>query len=242
MYTFDSRVRYSECDSDSKLTLTGIVNYLQDCSVAQSDDLGVGIDYLVGHHYGWVVNYWQIDIARRPRLSETITVGTSPYKMAGFFGMRNFAIDAADGERLVTANSVWTLMDIEHYVPTKLPEDMASRYELFPKFDMEYTNRKIRLTEDAEREPAGNVTVTPFDLDSNHHLNNSRYIDWALSAMKAVDSGFDENSIKRLRVEYRHQVLLGQTLELTCCREEGAYTIEMTNEEGDVCCVLQACS
>lgn len=258
MYTFNSRVRYSECDSDSNLTLTGIVNYLQDCSVFQSNDLGVGIDYLTSHHLGWVVNYWQIDVLKRPTLGDSIRIGTSPYKMGGFFGMRNFAIDSAEGGRLVQADSMWTLMNLSEYVPTKVPELFLERYEMFPKFDMEYLGRKIRPSKDAVFEPAGSVTVTPFDLDSNHHLNNSRYIDWALMAMKAADDAFDEHAVKRLRVEYRQQVLLGETLTMSCCRETSSadgeagtaggaktqmgtvYTVEMANKNGDVCCVLQA--
>ena len=35
MYSFDSRVRYSEVDEDRKLSLTGVINYMQDCSTFQ---------------------------------------------------------------------------------------------------------------------------------------------------------------------------------------------------------------
>ena len=45
MYTFNSRVRYSEVDSDARLTLDGIINYMQDCTNFQSEDLGVGLDF-----------------------------------------------------------------------------------------------------------------------------------------------------------------------------------------------------
>ena len=44
MYSFDSRVRYSEVDEDRKLSLTGVINYMQDCSTFQSEDLNMGID------------------------------------------------------------------------------------------------------------------------------------------------------------------------------------------------------
>ena len=46
MYTFDSRVRYSETDKDGRLSLNGIINYMQDCTNFQSEDIGVGIDFL----------------------------------------------------------------------------------------------------------------------------------------------------------------------------------------------------
>ena len=46
MYRFESRVRFSEIDHTEMMTLPALVNYFQDCSTFQSEDLGVGIDYL----------------------------------------------------------------------------------------------------------------------------------------------------------------------------------------------------
>ena len=39
MYTFHSRVRYSEIDADGHITLDNIINYMQDCSTFHSEDL-----------------------------------------------------------------------------------------------------------------------------------------------------------------------------------------------------------
>ena len=46
MYTFDSRIRYSEIGEDGNLTLPGLINYFQDCSTFQSEDLGIGTTVL----------------------------------------------------------------------------------------------------------------------------------------------------------------------------------------------------
>ena len=35
MYQFESRIRYSETGEDGCLTLTGMINYLQDCTIFQ---------------------------------------------------------------------------------------------------------------------------------------------------------------------------------------------------------------
>lgn len=34
MYSFESRIRYSEVDQNQELSVTGIINYLQDCSTS----------------------------------------------------------------------------------------------------------------------------------------------------------------------------------------------------------------
>ena len=46
MYSFDSRIRYSEVDKDQKMDLYSIINYFQDCTTFHSEDIGKGIDYM----------------------------------------------------------------------------------------------------------------------------------------------------------------------------------------------------
>ena len=108
MYSFDSRVRYSECDSEGRLAVTALLNYFQDCSTMQSEDLGVGVEALHRRGTMWVVNSWNIEIIRLPELSESIVAGTIPYEIRGFFGKRNFFMKDAAGEYLAKADSLWT--------------------------------------------------------------------------------------------------------------------------------------
>lgn len=54
MYTFTSRVRFSETDENGKLSLAGIMNYLQDCSVFHSEDVGNGTDVLKKRDRVWL--------------------------------------------------------------------------------------------------------------------------------------------------------------------------------------------
>ena len=111
MYELNSRVRYSETDIDAKLSLTGIMNYMQDCSTMQSEDAGVGIGYLGREKKAWLLSSWQIVIERRPVLGERIKVVTWPYAVKGLYALRNFAILDENGGYLVKANSYWFLMN-----------------------------------------------------------------------------------------------------------------------------------
>ena len=120
MYELNSRVRYSETDIDAKLSLTGIMNYMQDCSTMQSEDAGVGIGYLGREKKAWLLSSWQIVIGRRPVLGEWIKVLTWPYAVKGLYALRNFAILDEKGEYLVKANSYWFLMNTETGRPMRI--------------------------------------------------------------------------------------------------------------------------
>ena len=62
MYTFDSRVRYSEIDHTGNMTLPALINYFQDCSTFQSEQLGYGMDSVVKKRKKTRVfgEYWQV--------------------------------------------------------------------------------------------------------------------------------------------------------------------------------------
>ncbi|MFR5733300.1 MAG: acyl-[acyl-carrier-protein] thioesterase [Clostridium sp.] len=103
--------RYSEVDEDRKLSLTGVINYMQDCSTFQSEDLNMGIDYLAEKHRAWLLSSWQIVVDRYPKLGERIVVSTWPYDFKGIYGYRNFTIQDPEGSYLVRANSNWFFFD-----------------------------------------------------------------------------------------------------------------------------------
>ena len=55
MYEFDSRVRYSEVDHHGTMTVPALINYFQDCSTFQSEDLGIGTTVLKEEKRAWLL-------------------------------------------------------------------------------------------------------------------------------------------------------------------------------------------
>ena len=92
MYAFDSRIRYSETDSEGRLTLNALLNYFQDCSTFHSEDVGLGIGYMKEIGQVWVLSAWQIVVNRYPQLGEKVRIVTLPYELKAFLGYRNFAM------------------------------------------------------------------------------------------------------------------------------------------------------
>ena len=111
MYTFESRVRFSEADHTELLTLPGLVNYFQDCSTFQSEDIGYGVQSLKKSGQAWILSAWQIVVNRYPKLGEYIRVSTWATDFTGLFGLRNFKMEDEAGEMTAWANSVWVYMD-----------------------------------------------------------------------------------------------------------------------------------
>ncbi len=231
MYTFESRVRYSEVGEDGRMTLQSLLDYFQDCSTFHSEDIGLGVDYFRQIHQVWLLSAWQICVNRYPKVYEQIVIGTAPYDFRGFIGCRNFEMKTKEGEVLAYANSIWSLMDTEKMVPVKPNEKMLAGYVLEEKYPMAYAPRKIAVPKDgAEEEP---FTVKPHHLDTNHHVNNGQYV---RMAMDYVQEKFE---VRQLRVEYKMQALLGDIIYPVVCGGEGAYVVSLNNEDEKPYCIVE---
>ena len=54
MYTFESRVRYSEVGEDGRMTLQSLLDYFQDFSTINYEDIGVGVEYFKKINQVWL--------------------------------------------------------------------------------------------------------------------------------------------------------------------------------------------
>ena len=200
MYSFQTRVRYSECNNHHEATLTAMLDYLQDCCTFQSEDLGIGLDYLREHHVAWILSSWQIDILRYPALGEQIEISTWPYEMRDFFGLRNFKIEDARGEIILKANSVWACVDTQTGKPMRPLQEMRDKYLPEPKLEMEYLGRKLpKLPEGHACNP---IRVPHYFIDTNQHMNNAKYILIGEECMP------DNYEVHRIWAEYRRPAVL----------------------------------
>lgn len=228
MYTFNSKIRYSESDSEGKLSLCSLLNYFQDCSTFQSEELGVGIQYLKEHHLVWVLSSWQIVVERYPSLCEKVEIGTFPYDFKGFLGYRNFFMRTGDGAYLAKANSLWSLLNTETMKPSLPPEDMLKGYGMEPRLSMDYASRKITVPENGILEEP--IVVKKHHLDTNHHVNNGQYVS---IAMEYLPEGFTAGQgIRQLRAEYKMQAFLNDVLYPYVVRQDGTVTVSLRSAEG----------
>lgn len=231
MYSFKSRVRYSEIDKDKKMDMYSIINYFQDCSIFQSEDIGMGLAYLEKNKRVWLMNAWQIIVNRFPALGEEITVSTWAYDFNNMYGYRNFIIEDSTGKLAATANSIWVYMDTENYHPVKVTEADIRGYHPENKFDMDYAPRKITIPKTLESFTG--FPVTRSNIDTNNHVNNGQYIKMAEEFLPA---GF---KISQMRAEYRMSAVLGDIIVPMVCKEAAAYTVVLANTEGKPFTVIE---
>lgn len=224
MYQLKSLVKYSESNSNSRLKYHALFDYLQNTSTLHSEELGESGAQLLEQNMAWILSFWQVCIDEMPKLSEEITVSTWPYSTKGLFGLRNFCVDNAAGERVVKANSIWVLIDPRTGRPIRITDEVSSHYPDEPKLEMDYCERKIEIpVEYVEGEV---ITVPKYFIDTNNHVNNTKYI------MVAEEYLPDDFDVKEIRVEYKKAAVLKDTICPRVTVKEKEVTVVLVDADG----------
>ena len=249
MYSFTTRVRYSELAEDKKASLVSVINYFQDCCTFESEDGDIGLGWLADHNTSWMLTGWQIHVIRRLSYCEEIKVTTWACGFKYFVGKRSFTITTMEGEVLIYAMSEWAYMNIKTQRPEKnVPQKELDVYGMavpiedrFSEFGLsEYVESnpdkallkgKISLPEimNADDEftglkPQPPIVVTADNLDTNHHVNNAQYVALAKSVIP------EEIDVKHFRAEIKRQSVLGDDIYPYIYREDGRIVVMLCDE------------
>ncbi len=227
MYSITNKVRYSECNTDSVLTIPALINYFQDCSTFHTESIGHGIEHCAKNHFAWFVAAWQIGITRLPRFCESIEVSTYSYAARPTMAHRNFVMATTDGETLVEADSLWFPFDTVKERPIRIPESENVLMVDEVAVSLPPTRRKLKLT--GQGRELAPIVVTEHHLDTNRHVNNGQYIAMANDLVLASN---DEFSVSKLYVQYKNAAKLGDTILPYLYEEETGFAVDLTDGQG----------
>lgn len=223
-YSREYNIHYYEIDCKKRLTINRMIDFLCDVSICQSEKLNIGIDYLYSRNMAWMLFKWDVEVIKYPKLGEKITIKTIPYGVRKFYAYRRFQVLNSEGETIAIANSVWFLVDTQKGRPVKVTSDMIEGYrtEENPKDIFDFG--KIDKLESYENEKIYYVRYS--DIDTNNHVNNTKYVDWAIESVP-MDIVMNY-SIKKIRIAYEKEVKYGDKIK--------SYTTVL-NEDGKIRCL-----
>lgn len=232
-YSINSCVRFSEVDSNNRLSIGKIIDYFQDCSNFHSNSLGVGNDYLMENNRMWILNSWQLEIKRPIHTFDKILVSTWPYEFKGACGRRNFTISYWDNTNdfMVKADSVWVMFDMKNSRIAKIQEEEANSYTCMEKLDMNYSKKKIERGVDYIKMPP--IQVHKYEIDINKHMNNSWYVKLAEEYLESIED------INTVRVEYKKSAKLLDIINPFVCIEQERTLVELRSTEDDIYAIIE---
>lgn len=226
MFSFETTVTYSRTNKEGYVPLYEILNYFQDCTIFQSESVGMGIKRPETTQKTWILVSYKVKINRQLKMGDKIRVGTAPTAFKNLYGYRKFVIETLEGEALVEADSMWVMMDVVTRKLTKVSEEDKAAYVLEEAFNDVTAERKLILSEDRDRLPEFKVLKT--DIDTNGHMNNANYLKAAANYLP------DGLEYQMADILYNKEAVEGEVITPYIHMEEGMTELSFENEEGQI--------
>jgi medium-chain acyl-[acyl-carrier-protein] hydrolase len=232
-------VHYYEVDFRKQMQITSLIDFLGDIATDQSERLGVGMDYLFSNGLGWVLYKWDINVYSYPRYGEKIVIKTMPYGFRRFYAYRIFEVFNESGELIAEASSIWFLLDIQKKKPVRIESNMYEVYGIPENCKDMLDVEEILKPENIQEEKVFNVRYS--DIDTNKHVNNSKYASWAIEVMP-LDIVLNY-TLKRIKVTYQKETKYGETvrskLQINNCGDKAVCNHSIEDKEGNILALLE---
>ena len=181
---------------------------------------------IAAHNAVWVLARMKMVFRRLPSRFETVQLSTWHKGLSSLFFLRDYRLTAPDGEPLVDATSSWVIMELDErralrpdVVTDIIPEDPVK-----PGHALEIPAGKVAVPRGVAMEKAGEHVVKYSDVDSNRHVNNTRYVVWAMDCLpQELTFG---SALKELEINFNREARPGETVELFHAFADGAHYIE----------------
>lgn len=225
-YRFTTRVGYPDVDMNFKLTMPGAMRMMQEAAIYHSDQSGYSFKTMDKTRVHWIVVGWRVRMVNEAGWGETLHVNTWPRTMSRVTSERDFRITNEQGETICIATSNWILVNLDTGRAARVTPELAAAYDLDPTPVFPEPLSPIPLDDGVETYVG---TVLRRDIDSNHHVNNLIYLDYAKQAMP---EDVYSRPFKELAVRYSRELLLGDVFHCIYHHQDGCHTVELLSETG----------
>lgn len=232
-------IHYYEIDYKKKALITALMDYFGDMSMQQTEDLKVGLDFLSKNKLAWVLYKWNININRYPVYNEKIRVGTQAYGMRKYYAYRKFYIIDSNNKKIVEADSIWFLINTDERKIMRIPDYMYDIYKISRGCKDLLSIDKLKKPKKIDVEKQFNVRYG--DIDTNKHVNNVKYVAWAIETVP--QDIVIKNEINNLKVNYIKETSYGSVVKVKTQIIKGEDKIiclhDIQNEQDETLALVQ---
>ena len=231
IYSEEYIIKYSDIGKSNKLTLKALTNYLQEVACAHSDLVGYGLNDEPRTHIAWLLLDWKIQMFSHPRHREKITISTWPKSFQKIYSYRDFEIIDSSNNIIGIASSKWLLINPETKKFEKPPINMVNDFGIVDKSvfktsldekPKEPVNQSLNFIYDIQRR----------DIDTNGHVNNLHYIDYALETLPA--NIYNTTEFDNLEIHYKKEIKYGEIINCYYSYEDNKHIITIKNKDNSV--------
>lgn len=200
-----------EVDASERLSIRALCQFLQEAADQHATKLGVSMARLAEEKLAWVLHRLGLEVDSYPRTGASLCVRTWPTGFDRVTASRDWEVVDEQGRPVARASSQWVMVDLEKRALARLPTwATALGHELVNVQSslLDVSRRKLAPAKTPELRQ--DFRVRRSDLDLVAHVNNVRYIEWALETVPSAT--LEHEQVRHLDVVFRRESKFGQTV------------------------------
>ena len=211
----DHTITCYEADANQLMRPTAMLDLMQEAANVNASTLGFGYDELINSNTAWVLSRTHVKFINMPKWRQEVNLKTWHKGVAKLFHLRDFILSDMDGNPMVLATTSWLIIDLN---TRRLVRNSNLALSDTAMDAIETPADKVVIPVDIEPELVRKHPITWSEIDTNGHVNNVKYVVWAIDAVKAED--IKERSLKELLINYDAEVMPGDIVKISRVRQE----------------------
>lgn len=211
LYTKNFSVNFSDVGENNRLTNKGLLRLMQEISGIHSDSLGYGVNDTPKTGLAWLILNWKLKVFSRPKWNTNLTLKTWARWQKSLYSCRDIEVYDDENNLIAVATSKWILFDVNKQSIFKITPEVRNKFPALEKSVFEGEAIK-KLKEPTTSNFVCEYKIQRRDIDTNHHVNNLNYLDYAYEALpEDIYTNIDFSNVEIL---YKHEAKLGDTLSI----------------------------
>ena len=222
-------VKVKYIGNSGKISNKGILSFLETIACQHSDLAGYGYNDIPKTHLSWVLLHWKVEILQRVCYGEMVTVKTWARSANKFFTLRDFEMYDEQGTLLCRASSKWSLINTETSGIARVTDEILEKYHKEEK--SVFCEEDIAKLGEPKLPaiPAFSFFVLRRDIDFNHHMHNTYYLDYAYEALP--EEIYEQDEMTHFEIMYKTGAKLGDMVDCYYTTQDDAHFVVMKNHE-----------
>lgn len=174
-------IYYFQTNTYQEASIISLLNYMEETALSHTESIGLGIDKLRAKGVAWILNRWSLKIDRYPSWKDRIRIETWPSHFQRFYATREFYIKDKNEKIIGRATSLWVYLNIERKRPVRIPEYYGEAYGINHHRALDDPFGELVSVKDIKHKK--DFMVRRDDIDTNNHVNNSKYVNWIVETV-----------------------------------------------------------
>lgn len=231
VYSRKIKLRYSDIGRDNALNLKSLIGYLQEMAGAHSSKAGYGLNDMSVTHVTWLLLDWKVKMLSHPCYGEELTINTWPRCFEKCYSYRDFEIFDSNNNLVAITSSKWLLINCDTKKIERITPEIANSFGIVDKNVFE---DKL----DEKPKAPDNLTlnfkykIQRRDIDTNGHVNNLHYIDYALETLP--EDVYNNNEFDNIEINFKKEIKSGDTINCYYSFENNKHIVTIKSEDDSI--------